>query len=84
MFPPIKGDRDNCIVPFSGGRDSSYALHLIVKELRLKPITYTYDWGMTADIGRRNISIMCSKLNIENIIVAADIKKYKKKCRGMA
>ncbi len=70
-----KGNRDNCIVPFSGGRDSSYALHLIVKELRLKPITYTYDWGMTADIGRRNISIMCSKLNIENIIVAADIKK---------
>ena len=30
---------------------------------------------MTSDIGRRNISIMCSKLGIENIIVAADIKK---------
>ena len=30
---------------------------------------------MTSDIGRRNISLMCSKLGIENIIVAADIKK---------
>ena len=50
-------------------------LHLIVKELELNPITYTYDWGMTSDIGRKNISLMCSKLGIENIIVAADIKK---------
>ena len=49
-----KNNQEDCIVPFSGGRDSSYALHLIVKELKLKPITYTYDWGMTSDIGRRN------------------------------
>ena len=69
------GNNNDCIVPFSGGRDSSFGLHLIVKELELNPITYTYDWGMTSDIGRKNISLMCSKLGIENIIVAADIKK---------
>ncbi|WP_216635306.1 hypothetical protein [Dietzia sp. 111N12-1] len=63
------------IVPFSGGRDSCYALHLIVEELNLRPITYTYDWGMVTDVGRRNISRMCSKLGVENIIVAADISK---------
>ncbi|MAI13618.1 MAG: glucosamine 6-phosphate synthetase [Rhodospirillaceae bacterium] len=62
-----------CIVPFSGGRDSCYGLHLIVNELKLKPITYTYDWGMVTDLGRRNISRMCSNLGVENIIVAADI-----------
>lgn len=65
----------DCIVPFSGGRDSCYGLHLIVKELKMKPITYTYDWGMVTDLGRRNISRMCSKLGVENIIVAADISK---------
>lgn len=64
-----------CIVPFSGGRDSCYALHLIVNELKMKPITYTYDWGMVTDLGRRNISRMCSQLGVENIIVAADIQK---------
>lgn len=63
-----------CIVPFSGGRDSCYGLHLIVKELRMKPITYTYDWGMVTDLGRRNISRMCAKLGVENIIVAEDIQ----------
>ena len=65
----------DCIVPFSGGRDSCYGLHLIVNELKMKPITYTYDWGMVTDLGRRNISRMCSQLGVENIIVAADIEK---------
>lgn len=69
---------DDCIVPFSGGRDSSYALHLIVKELKMKPITYTYDWGMVTDLGRRNISRMCSMLGVENIVVADDIAMKRK------
>jgi glucosamine--fructose-6-phosphate aminotransferase (isomerizing) len=64
---------DDCVVPFSGGRDSCYGLHLIVKELKMKPVTYTYDWGMVTDLGRRNISRMCSQMGIENIIVADDI-----------
>ena len=62
-----------CIVPFSGGRDSCWGLHLIVEELGLKPITYTYDWGMVTDLGRRNISKMCSIMGVENIIIADDI-----------
>ena len=71
----------DCIVPFSGGRDSSYSLHVIIKELNMKPVTYTYDWGMTSDIGRRNISRMCSKLGIENIIVSADMRKKRNNIR---
>ncbi|MGQ0727855.1 glucosamine 6-phosphate synthetase [Acidovorax sp.] len=66
---------DDCLVPFSGGRDSCYGLHLIVKELKMKPITYTYDWGMVTDLGRRNISRMSAELGVENIIVADDITK---------
>lgn len=66
---------DEVLVPFSGGRDSCYGLHLIVNELGLKPVTYTYDWGMVTDLGRRNISRMSSQLGVENIIVAADITK---------
>ncbi len=65
----------DCIVPFSGGRDSCYGLHLIIHELKMKPVTYTYDWGMVTDLGRRNISRMCAKLGVENIIVADDIAK---------
>jgi len=76
--PYRKKNRDDCIVPFSGGRDSCYGLHLIAKELKMKPITYTYDWGMVTDLGRRNISRMCAKLGIENIIIADDIGKKRR------
>ena len=71
----------DCIVPFSGGRDSCYGLHLVVKELGMKPIAYTYDWGMVTDLGRRNISRMCAALGVENIIVADDIEKKRRNIR---
>ncbi len=64
-----------CIIPFSGGRDSSWGLHLVMTELKLKPVTYTYDWGMVTDLGRRNISRMCSILGVENIIIADNIER---------
>ena len=68
----------DCIVPFSGGRDSCWGLHLIVTELKMKPVTYTYDWGMVTDLGRRNISRMCAELGVENIIIADDISKKRR------
>ncbi|PZQ89693.1 MAG: glucosamine 6-phosphate synthetase [Leifsonia xyli] len=73
--PYRRAHGDEVLVPFSGGRDSSYGLHLIIHELGLRPVTYTYDWGMVTDLGRRNVSRMSQKLGVENIIVAADITK---------
>ena len=79
IIEPYRNKNDlECIVPFSGGRDSCYGLHLIVNEMELKPVTYTYDWGMVTDLARRNISRMCADLGVENIIVAADISKKRK------
>ena len=70
-----KKNKINSIIPLSGGRDSCYGLHLAVRELKLSPITFTYDWGLVTDLARRNISRMCSILNVENIIVADDLQK---------
>ena len=63
------------ILPLSGGRDSCYGLHIMTNDLGIKPITFTYDWGLVTDLARRNISRICSILNVENIIVADDIEK---------
>jgi hypothetical protein len=65
--------RPDCLVPVSGGRDSSYGLHYIKKVLGLNPVAYTYDWGMVTDLARRNISRMCEALEVEHVLVAADI-----------
>lgn len=64
----------DCLVAFSGGRDSSYGLHLLVREFGMHPVAYTYDWGMVTDLGRRNQARMCGELGVEHIWVSADIK----------
>jgi len=68
-----RNGQPDVLVPYSGGRDSTYALHIIKTKLGLNPIAFTYDWGMVTDLARRNIARVCGKLGVENIIVAADI-----------
>lgn len=72
----------NCIVLLSGGRDSCFGLHYVVKELGLRPIAYSYDWGMLTDLGRRNQARMCGSLGVEHIPISADIKQKRKYIRN--
>ena len=64
----------DCIVAFSGGRDSSFGLHCLKKEYGMNPIAFSYDWGMITDLARRNQARMCGKLGIEHIWISANIK----------
>jgi hypothetical protein len=75
------GNEPDTIVAFSGGRDSSYGLHLIKKEFGLKPVTFTYDWGMVTDLARRNVARICGQLGIQNILVSADIAQKRDNIR---
>lgn len=74
VVAPLR-DRDaaSCLVAFSGGRDSSYALYYLKRVLGLNPVAYTYDWGMITDLARRNQARLCGNMGIEHIVVSADI-----------
>ena len=72
-----KGAYD-CLVAFSGGRDSSYSLYYVKEKLRLKPLAFSYDWGMVTDLARRNQARVCGKLGIEHILISADIRQKRK------
>ena len=76
-----KDGSPDCLVTFSGGRDSSYGLHLIREKYRMTPIAYTYDWGMVTDLARRNQSRLTAKLGIEHILVSADIDRKRSNIR---
>jgi glucosamine--fructose-6-phosphate aminotransferase (isomerizing) len=71
----------DCLVPFSGGRDSSFALHYLKEELGLKPLAFSYDWGMLTDLSRRNQARMCGALGVEHILISADIRKKRQNIR---
>ncbi len=46
------GEHD-CLVPFSGGKDSSYTLYLLVKKYDMKPLAFNVDNGF-ATLRRRS------------------------------
>lgn len=71
----------DCLVMFSGGRDSSFGLHYVKNVLKMNPVTYTYDWGMVTDLARRNSARLCGRLGIENILVSADITRKRENIR---
>ena len=73
-----KNKNSDIVVGFSGGRDSSYMLHLLKTKYNMNPIAITYDWGMVTDLARRNQARICGALGIEHVIVAADIPKKEK------
>ncbi len=58
-----RGRPYDCILPLSGGGDSSWALVKAV-ELGLRPVAYHFDNGWVSDIGRQNLATMTSKLGV--------------------
>ncbi len=47
IFEEVKAKKDDydCIVPFSGGKDSTYTLWAVVREYGLKPLVVSFDHG---------------------------------------
>lgn len=73
-----KDGSPDVIVAFSGGRDSTYGLHYVKKELGMNPVAFTYDWGMVTDLGRRNQARICGKLGVEHILRSANIPQKRR------
>lgn len=66
--------KPDCIVAFSGGRDSSFALHYLKTELNMNPIAYSYDWGMITNLAKHNQIKMVKKLKIQHVVIKANIR----------
>jgi len=62
-----KGEKYDCLVPISGGRDSSFTLCQIVKKYKMRSIAITVDSGAIAPEGYRNIEKVTQALNVEHV-----------------
>lgn len=60
-----KGKDFDSIMGLSGGLDSSYLLHMAVKEFGLKPLVFHVDGGWNTDIAVSNIENLVNKLGLE-------------------
>lgn len=59
-----KGKDYDCILGLSGGLDSSYMLHLAVREWGLRPFVFHIDCGWNLPIAEENIRKICDKLGV--------------------
>lgn len=55
----------DCIIGMSGGADSSYLLHVAVKEYGLRPLVFHVDGGWNSQIAVNNINVMIEKLGLD-------------------
>ena len=59
-----RGRKYDCILGLSGGLDSSYLLHLTVREWGLRPFVFHIDCGWNLPVAEQNIRRMCDKLGV--------------------
>ena len=77
--PYINGNgKYNCVVPVSGGRDSSYALYYSKEVLGLKPIAVHNDNDFEAEIARKNLEIITKNLNVPLVRIGSKAQMSKK------
>lgn len=60
-----KSKKYDCVVGFSGGRDSTYLLWFVVKILKLRPLAVFSDDLFIPDVALRNIESTCKVLGVE-------------------
>lgn len=60
-----KGKTYDCILGLSGGLDSSYMLHLAIKEWGLRPYVFHIDAGWNLPLAEDNIKKLTDKLSVE-------------------
>ncbi len=66
----------DCIVGVSGGVDSMYVVHLLVKE-GLQPLVVHYDNGWNSELAVKNIEVILNKLNIDLNTYVNDWEEFK-------
>ncbi|RYE47749.1 MAG: N-acetyl sugar amidotransferase, partial [Hyphomicrobiales bacterium] len=57
----------DCIVPFSGGKDSTWALYYLVKEYGIKPLVVRFDHGFMRPNLEENVIKTVRKLGVDMI-----------------
>lgn len=73
-----KGKEYDCILGLSGGMDSSYMLHLAVKEWGLRPFVFHVDAGWNLPVAEENIRKICNKLGVKLHIEKMDFEEMRR------
>jgi len=75
-----RGSRYDCIVPYSGGKDSSYTLYVLKEKYEMNPLAVTINHMFLTDTGKRNNEKVVRKLGVDHIMFSPSWSVVKKFC----
>ena len=79
LIKKFKGKYDyDCIVPYSGGKDSTFQLYHVVKVLKLKPLVIRFNHGFLRNVIKNNTEKTLKKLGVDFIEFTPNWKIVKK------
>ncbi|MFX1395245.1 MAG: hypothetical protein ACFFAH_17000 [Promethearchaeota archaeon] len=68
----------DCIIGYSGGKDSTALLDIFVNEYNLNPLAVTVDTGYMTDIAMENMKDTLKKIKIDHIFIKKAIPTFTK------
>jgi len=66
-YKSLNNDYD-CIVPISGGKDSTFQLHIITKVYNLRALAVTFSHNWYSETGKKNLENAIEKFNVDHIM----------------
>ena len=72
-----KGPKYDVMVPFTGGKDSSFVLYYLRKKFNLRILAFTWDNGLIRDTAWENIRRVVKNLDIDHKIFKWDLGDLK-------
>lgn len=75
----IKGTADyDCLLLFSGGKDSTYLLHILKEKYGLKILALSIATGLMSDYAKKNMREIIKKINVDHFFFTPGNDFYKK------
>jgi hypothetical protein len=68
----------DCLIGFSGGKDSTFLLHLFSQVYGLRVLAYTVDTGFLSDVAQENVSRTLEKLAVDHVWVRPSRELYRR------
>lgn len=62
------GDNYDCVVPISGGKDSAFQLHLLVRVFGMTPLAVTFSHNWFTEAGKKNLWNILERLDVDHIM----------------
>jgi N-acetyl sugar amidotransferase len=58
----------DCLIPISGGKDSTFQLHVLVKEFRMRPLAVTFSHNWFNSTGIYNLFNALEKFDVDHVM----------------